>query len=262
MTIGRLEVQRVSVAFGGLQALDDVSMTAEPHQVTGLIGPNGAGKTTIFNVICGFVAPDSGQVRWNDKVLSRRHRPHHLARLGIARTLQGLGLFPHLTALENVMVGADPSRRSGFASALFALPRGDTDERAMRARSRGLLDELGIGAERDRLPGSLPYGVAKRVALARALVAEPSLILLDEPASGLSESEIGELGDLCRSLRERTSVMIVEHHMDLVMAVCDAIVVLDFGRVIARGTPAEVQDDQAVLDAYLGEAVTASTGEA
>jgi branched-chain amino acid transport system ATP-binding protein len=249
------------VAFGGLQALDDVSLVAEPNQVTGLIGPNGAGKTTMFNVVCGFVHADSGRVLWNGRPLTR-HRPHHLARLGIARTLQGLGLFPHLTALENVMVGADRLRRAGFASALLALPRSDSDEQALRQRAGRLFDELDIAFAKHRLPGSLPYGVAKRVALARALVAEPSLLLLDEPASGLSESEIGELGDLVRALRARTSVMLVEHHMDLVMAVCDAIVVLDFGKVIARGTPAEVQDDQAVLDAYLGETVAATTGEA
>jgi branched-chain amino acid transport system ATP-binding protein len=252
-------VERVRVAFGGLQALDDVSLVAEPHQVTGLIGPNGAGKTTLFNVVCGFVHADSGRVVWNGRPLTR-HRPHHLANLGIARTLQGLGLFPYLTALENVMVGADRLRRAGFASAICALPRSDSDERALRDRAARLFAELDITAAMHRLPGSLPYGVAKRVALARALVAEPSLLLLDEPASGLSETEIGELGDLVRELRARTSVMLVEHHMDLVMAVCDAIVVLDFGKVIARGTPVEVQDDQAVLDAYLGE--TVSAGEA
>jgi len=249
-----LAVSDVSVAFGGLQALDTVSLDVGRRQVLGLIGPNGAGKTTLFNVICGFVRPNSGSLHWEGRPL-KQVRPQHLARLGIARTLQSLGLFPHLSALENVMVGADRHHRAGFATALGALPKSDTDERSLGARASGLMDELGVGDAGRLLPGQLPYGVQKRVALARALVAEPKLLLLDEPASGLSEAEMRELGGLVRTLRERTSVMLVEHHMDLVMSVCDRLVVLDFGKVIARGTPSEVQDDQAVIDAYLGEAV-------
>jgi len=249
-----LRVSDVSVAFGGLHALDSVSLDVGPRQVLGLIGPNGAGKTTLFNVICGFVRPNSGSLHWEGQPL-KQVRPQHLARLGIARTLQSLGLFPHLSALENVMVGADRHHRAGFATALAALPRGDTDERSLGARAASLMDELGVGDAGHLLPGQLPYGVQKRVALARALVAEPKLLLLDEPASGLSEAEMRELGGLVRTLRERTSVMLVEHHMDLVMSVCDRLVVLDFGKVIARGTPSEVQGDQAVIDAYLGEAV-------
>jgi branched-chain amino acid transport system ATP-binding protein len=242
------------VTFGGLHALDDVSLDVEPDEVLGLIGPNGAGKTTLFNVVCGFVRPDDGGISWQGTPL-RRVRPQHLARLGIARTLQGLGLFERLTVLENVVVGADRHARAGFGSALFALPRSDRDEQALRMRAFGVLAELGIQDVAGRLPGALPYGIQKRVALARALVAEPRLLLLDEPASGLSESEMTELGELIRSLRGRTAVMLVEHHMDLVMSVCDRIVVLDFGRVIATGSPDQVRADQAVLDAYLGRPV-------
>jgi branched-chain amino acid transport system ATP-binding protein len=255
-----LEVRGVSVAFGGLHALDDVSLAVDGGEVLGLIGPNGAGKTTLFNVVCGFVRPDRGEVSWQGRPL-QRHRPHQLAGHGIARTLQGLGLFPHLTALENVMVGASRLSRSGFGSALFGLPRSDRDERALQDRAGAILDQLRVGDARDALPGQLPYGVQKRVALARALVAEPRLLLLDEPASGLSEAEMRELGQLVRTLGERMAVMLVEHHMDLVMTVCDRIVVLDFGRVIAQGSPAEVRGDRAVLDAYLGEAVAAAEAE-
>ncbi|MEV3925129.1 ABC transporter ATP-binding protein [Actinomadura coerulea] len=249
-----LELREVTVRFAGLVALDGVSLTAPQGRVTGVIGPNGAGKTTLFNVVCGFVRPESGEVRWRGRVLGR-HRPHDLTRLGIARTLQGLGLFPGLTVLENVMVGADPHARAGFWSGLFALPRADRDEAALRERAMARLAELGVAGEAARPPGQLPYGVQKRVALARALVAEPDLLLLDEPAAGLSAAERDELAGLIRGLRGGPAVVLVEHHMDLVMGVCDQVVVLDFGRVIASGPPERVRDDPAVLDAYLGEEV-------
>jgi branched-chain amino acid transport system ATP-binding protein len=244
----------ISVAFGGVTALSDVSLVVEPGQVHGLIGPNGAGKTTLFNVACGLVRADSGTLTWRERPL-RRLRPDQLARLGIARTLQGVGLFAGLTVLENVMIGAHRHARAGFASALLALPRSDSDERALRGRATAALADLDAERYADRYPGSLPYPVQKRVALARALVSSPDLLLLDEPASGLAEDEMHELGALIRSLSERMSVLLVEHHMDLVMSVCDRVTVLDSGAVIASGTPAEVQADPAVTAAYLGEDV-------
>jgi branched-chain amino acid transport system ATP-binding protein len=255
-----LEVDRVSVRFGGLTALAEVSASVDEGEVVGVIGPNGAGKTTLFNVICGFVRPSEGTLTWRGRPLSR-HRPHALADLGIARTLQGLGLFAHLSVADNVVLGADRHARAWFGSALFALPRSDRDERQLRERAMKALGELGIADTADRLPAELPYGVQKRVALARAIAAEPALLLLDEPASGLSSAEMDDLAAFIRTLSRRMGIILVEHHMDLVMSVCDRIAVLDFGRCIATGTPAEIREDPTVLEAYLGEVVDASTGE-
>jgi branched-chain amino acid transport system ATP-binding protein len=240
-----LVLRGIGVRFGGLVALDDVSLRVPAGGVIGIIGPNGAGKTTLFNVVCGFVRARAGSMTWAGAPF--HPRPERLAGLGIARTLQGVGLFAGLTVLENVMVGA-------------ATPGSDRDERALRRRSLRCLDEMGVAGYADRSPESLPYPLRKRVALARALVAEPRLVLLDEPAGGLGAEEIDDLAGVIRALPGRASparsggcaVMLVEHHMDLVMRVCEHVVVLDFGRVIAAGTPAEVRDDPAVADAYLG----------
>ena len=246
-----LEVRDVSVRFGGLTALDAVSLTVAPRQVVGVIGPNGAGKTTLLNVLCGFIRPDAGQV-----LIDGRHyhdlRPHRLAGLGIARTLQGVGLFEGLSAIENVMIGANCRATAGFWSALLGLPRSDRDERRLRQEAGQALGRVGAAEVADARPGELPYGMRKRIALARALAAQPKLLLLDEPASGLAEGELVELGELIRELAAETSLVIVEHHMDLMMSVCDSLVVLDFGRVISRGSPQEIQADPAVTAAYLG----------
>src|SRR6202161_420989 len=254
-----LDVQSVTVRFGGLTALNGVSLAVPPRHVMGVIGPNGAGKTTLLNVLCGFTRPDDGQVLFG----GRQHnvRPHRLASLGVARTLQGVGLYGGLSVLENVMVGATCRASAGFWSALLTLPRAGRDERRLAEAAREALDRVGAGDVADARPGELPYGMRKRVALARALVAKPSLILLDEPASGLDESELAELGALIRDLATEGSLVVVEHHMDLMMSVCDSITVLDFGKVIATGTPRQVQDNPAVTAAYLGTAA-ASDGHA
>jgi branched-chain amino acid transport system ATP-binding protein len=252
-----LRIDAVTVRFGGLTALENVSLMVSPGEVVGVIGPNGAGKTTLFNVICGFVRPDEGDVAWGQRSL-RNVKPHQLAGLGIARTLQGVGLFAGLTALENVMAGAERRRRAGLASALLGLPRSDRDERALRAAALDALEALGVADVAARPPATLPFPVQKRVALARALVSRPRLILLDEPAGGLGGDDMQELGQRIRALRGDMAVLLVEHHMDLVMSVCDRVVVLDFGRRIAEGTPADVRSDERVLDAYLGVEVDAA----
>ncbi len=254
-----LSVDEVSVSFGALVALDRVSLRVRRGEIVGLIGPNGAGKTTLFNVICGFVRPASGTISFDGRPL-RRHRPHDLAKLGIARTLQGVGLFPGLTVLENVLAGAQPQRRSGFLSALAGVGRSRGEEARVRHRAERVLAELGIAGYADERPGALPYGIAKRAAIARALVADPSLLLLDEPASGLAADDMAELARLVSSLRSRMGVLLVEHRMDFVLATCERLVVLDFGRVIAAGAPEAVTADPAVATAYLGEAVRAPDG--
>ncbi|MFC5288302.1 ABC transporter ATP-binding protein [Actinokineospora guangxiensis] len=246
-----LAVTDVTVRFGGLTALAEVSVLVEPGTVHGIIGPNGAGKTTLFNVICGFTRPTSGSVAVRGKRL-REHRPHHLAGLGIARTLQGLGLFAHQSVLDNVLIGADRHSSAGVLGAL--LGRGAKQEAALRERAMAALASLGVDKHAHTLPAALPYGLRKRVALARALVSDPDLLLLDEPAAGLSESERDELVGLIGGLRPEMAVVLVEHHMDLVMSVCEQITVLNFGRVIATGSPAAVQADPDVAEAYLGAA--------
>jgi branched-chain amino acid transport system ATP-binding protein len=255
-----LAVSGLTVRFGGLTALEDVSLNVEPAQIVGIIGPNGAGKTTLFNAICRFVPASDGRIEYRGRSLERV-RPHQLVHMGVARTLQGLGLWDGLTVLENVMAGAEVHARAGFLAALLGLPRSDRDEDSLRTRARQALDRLDVADCAQDLPQSLPYGLQKRVAIARAVVAEPSLILLDEPASGLSENEIQRLGELLRELRQQTAIALVEHHMDFVMSICDRVVVLSFGRVVAAGTPDEVKANPEVTEAYLGQEAEAGGGD-
>ncbi|TMG29032.1 MAG: ABC transporter ATP-binding protein [Chloroflexi bacterium] len=252
-----LDVANLTVRFGGVLALDHVSLRVDANEIHGIIGPNGAGKTTLFNAVCGFVRPQTGTIRYRGEPLLGT-APHQLAKVGIARTLQGLGLWPGLTVLENVMAGA--RLRPHFVASLLAMPRADRQERQVRDQAVQVLDELGIASVADTRPAALPYGVQKRVIIARALMAAPELLLLDEPASGLSVGEIERLAELVGRLRRRMSVVVVEHHVDLVMAISQRITVLNFGQVIASGTPDDIKGNRAVSLAYLGEDVKTAEG--
>ena len=247
-----LELDQIKVKLSGLQILDGVTIRVPRGLVTGLIGPNGAGKTTVFNVISGFVKPESGTITYESK-RQRHMKAHRLTKMGISRTLQGVGLFASLTALENVMQGGSSRIRSGILSESLAMPWTDIETERLRVEAMAALEELGIADQADRLPSELPYPIQKRVALARALLSNPRLLLLDEPAGGVSAGDMADLGRLIRSWVPDRSVLLVEHHMELVMEVCDLIWVLDAGKVIAWGSPDEVRNNPAVLAAYLGE---------
>jgi branched-chain amino acid transport system ATP-binding protein len=249
--LASIEFDHVTVRFGGIVALDDVSFDVTSGEIVGLIGPNGAGKTTAFNVACGFVRPTSGAVHYPAAGKSSLH-PNQLARAGIARTLQGVGLFPNLTVLENVMAGAMTRRGGHFAVNFFGVPSVARNERHLRATAMGILDRLGIADAAARLPSAIPYGTSKKVSVARALINEPKLLMLDEPASGLDERELDEFAELISSLRTTMGLLLVEHDMDFVMPLVHRLVVLNFGEVIAKGTPAEIRDNPDVLEAYLG----------
>ena len=238
----------VNVAFGGLRALTDVNITVNHGEVVGLIGPNGAGKTTMFNAICGVVKPDSGSFEFGSQITWPA--TDKLASIGISRTLQGVGLFPELTVLENVMIGANKFARTGLISASLGL--NSRDEKALAERAHIALERVFASTLSNRRAGTLAYPDAKRVSIARALVSQPELLLLDEPAGGLGAHDIEWLNRLIKDLSGEMSVLIVEHHMDVVMSVCNRIYVLNFGQVISSGTPEHVRNDPAVITAYLG----------
>ena len=244
-----LSVHNLSVNFGGLKALNNVNLELRKGEVLGLIGPNGAGKTTVFNALCGIVTPASGSLELYGKE-GKWLKPHQLARRGIARTLQGVGLFPDLTVADNVMIGAHRFAESGLIRA--SLGTNSKDEKQLRERAQSALERVYVGSVADRRADTLSYPDTKRVAIARALVAEPEILLLDEPAGGLGAQDIEWLNSVINNLKVRTSIIIVEHHMDVVMSVCDRIYVLNFGEIIASGTPNEVKNNEAVIQAYLG----------
>ena len=250
-----LRVRNVGVRFGGIVALDDVSFDVAPNRIVGLIGPNGAGKTTLFNCLSRLYQCDSGDIVFDGRSLLRVPR-HRIAALGIGRTFQNLALFGTMTVLDNVMVGHHCCMRSGFLSNALRLPGVGRGEFAATGKARALIEFLGLKAVAGTRVSDLPIGTQKRVELARALASDPTLLLLDEPASGLNHEEVGVLGAVIRDIRDRlrVTILLVEHHMSLVMSISDLVVALDFGRKIAEGTPDEVRACPEVVQAYLGRA--------
>ncbi|AOY59076.1 MULTISPECIES: ABC transporter ATP-binding protein [Desulfococcus] len=247
-----LTLQEISKAFGGVQALSGISFAVDEGVIMGLIGPNGAGKTTLFNVITGAYTADSGNI-FLEGVSIRGKRIQDIVRLGISRTFQNVELFERMSVIENIMVGGHVRTRTGLWGAVTRLPAVRKEETALKARARKLLDFVGLTVAPDQRSGDLPFGWQRLLEIARALASDPKVLLLDEPAAGLNAVETERLGILIRKIRDLgVTVMLVEHDMSLTMNVCDRILVLDQGRMLAEGAPREIQSNAAVMSAYLG----------
>ena len=250
-----LSVRDVTVRFGGIVALDGITFDMPRGVVLGLIGPNGAGKTTLFNCLSRIYEPSSGEIRFEGETILGRPA-HRMAEIGMGRTFQNLALFPNLTVRDNIKIGGHTRSRGGYISDALRLPSSRASERDLSERVQGLIDYLELNDVAERPVAGLPFGTQKRVELARALAAQPKLLLLDEPACGLNHEEVHELGRLIRQIRDErhVTVLLVEHHMSLVMSISDRVVALNFGRKLAEGTPQEIQANEDVVRAYLGEA--------
>lgn len=248
-----LEAKTVTRRFGGLVAVNEVSFSVQSDEIFGLIGPNGAGKTTLFNLITGLIEPSSGQILCQDQTMSKLH-PYQIAKKGIARTFQNIRLFGDLSALENVIVGRHLHTKSGLITGILGLPKARHAEKQAQQKAQDLIQLVGLGDRAQEKAKNLSYGDQRRLEIARALALEPSILLLDEPAAGMNPSEKQNLSEFIREIRQQfnLTVILIEHHVPLVMGLCDRIAVLNFGKLIALGKPEVVRNDPAVIEAYLG----------
>ena len=249
-----LTAENVTMRFGGVTAVSDLSLKVDEGSIVGVIGPNGAGKTTLFNVLSGFYTPQEGDVRFAGKSI-RGRKPFEICRMGMARTVQNIRLSPHMSVLENVMVGCHVRRRCPWWMAPLGLPTYYKEEKAITDKARDLVEHLNLAEYMDEKAGSLPYGAQRRLEIARALATEPRLLLLDEPAAGMNPQETNELKDLVLQIRadRDLSILLIEHDMGMVMSLSDRIYVMEYGSRIAMGTPQEVRENPRVIKAYLGE---------